>query len=90
MREGFAKGARLKEIRETRGEFKAIDLTLETLGPKDLAIVQADQVDAAVKYVDEVVSYGKPVSHPTTPAAGTPAGATSPQPANPPSSPVLV
>jgi cyanophycin synthetase len=90
MREGFAKGSRLKEIRETRGEFKAIDLTLETLGARDLAIVQADQVDAAVKYVDEVVSYGKPVSHPTTPVAGTPAAAANPQPANPPSSPVLV
>jgi cyanophycin synthetase len=57
MREGFAQGSRLQTILETRGEFKAIDLALQTLGPKDLVIIQADQVDAAVKYVDEIVSY---------------------------------
>lgn len=83
MRQGFSQGSRLKGILETRGEFKAIDLTLDTLGARDLAIIQADQVDAAVKYVDEIVSYGRPASS----FPGDP----QPQPGSPaPTPPVLV
>ena len=67
MRDGLAKAKRISQILETRGEFPAIDLALRQLGPKDLCLIQADQVDPVVKYLDELVSFGKPLNA----AAGT-------------------
>jgi cyanophycin synthetase len=57
MREGFALGNRLqsKNIFETRGEMVAIEMTLRRMAPGDLVLIQADQVEEAIRFVQELL-----------------------------------
>jgi cyanophycin synthetase len=58
MREGFARGSRLKpaNIIETRGEMKAIEMTLRQMVAGDLVLIQADQVEEAIEFVHQLLS----------------------------------
>lgn len=53
MKQGFDRGGRLKSLRETRGEMKAIEMTLDLTQPGDLVLVQADQVDDALAFIQQ-------------------------------------
>ncbi|HEY0984046.1 cyanophycin synthetase [Schlesneria sp. T3-172] len=55
MRQGFARGTRLRsdKIIETRGEMKAIEITLRQMKPGDLVLIQADQVEEAITFVQQ-------------------------------------
>ncbi len=55
MRQGLARGTRAAKITETRGELNAVDATLKGLRPGDLVIIQADQVELVVAYVQRQV-----------------------------------
>lgn len=53
MKQGMAQGRRLKSHTETRGEFTAIEMSLKMLQPGDLLLIQADQVEAAITFVQQ-------------------------------------
>ncbi len=56
MREGFQLGQRLKKIDETRGELIAIEMCLKSLAAGDLILIQADQVELAIEFVQGYLS----------------------------------
>lgn len=58
MRDGFALGKRLQpaNIIETRGEMRAIEMTLRKMAPGDLVLIQADQVEEAILFVQQLLS----------------------------------
>jgi cyanophycin synthetase len=56
MREGFAKSKRAGEIHETRGEFRAIEMGLRMLRPGDLILVQVDQVEPSLAFIEQFVA----------------------------------
>jgi len=58
MRRGLARSTRVTEIFETRGEFRAIEAGLRMLKPRDLILVQADQVAEALSFVEKFVAEG--------------------------------
>ncbi len=51
MKEGIARGTRLRSLHETRGEVKAVDQALSTLKPGDLLVIQVDRVDAMLTFI---------------------------------------
>ena len=57
MRQGFALGKRLRSenIIETRGEMNAIEMTLRQMVPGDLVLIQADQVEEAIAFVQQLL-----------------------------------
>ncbi|MBM4075943.1 MAG: cyanophycin synthetase, partial [Planctomycetes bacterium] len=57
MRQGMARGSRLKldQVIETRGEMKAIEMTLRMMTPGDLVLIQADQVEEAILFVQQLL-----------------------------------
>lgn len=57
MRKGLALGKRLKQdrIHETRGEMVAIEMTLRRMHPGDLVLIQADQVEEAIAFVQQLL-----------------------------------
>ena len=57
MREGFARGTRLQpqNVIETRGEMRAIEMTLRKMVPGDLVLIQADQVEEAIAFVHQLL-----------------------------------
>ena len=57
MRQGMTLGQRLKAeaIHETRGEMNAIELTLRKMRPRDLVLIQADQVEEVVLFVQQML-----------------------------------
>jgi len=60
MRDGLSRGRRVKEILETRGEMIAIEMTLKQMQAGDLVLVQADQVEIAIQFVEAYLA-GIPV-----------------------------
>lgn len=58
MRRGFELGKRLlaENIIETRGEMKAIEMTLRRMVPGDLVLIQADQVEEAIVFVQQFLT----------------------------------
>ncbi|MBA4031480.1 MAG: cyanophycin synthetase [Planctomyces sp.] len=56
MRQGLSLGGRLSSILETRGEMIAIEMCLERMEPGDLILIQADQVDEAIQFVQSYIS----------------------------------
>lgn len=60
MRDGLSRGQRIKEIVETRGEMIAIEKTLNQMQPGDLVLIQADQVEPAIQFVESYLA-GLPV-----------------------------
>ena len=57
MREGFKRGTRLRpdNIFETRGEMTAIEMTLRKMRSGDLVLIQADQVEEAIVFVQQLL-----------------------------------
>jgi cyanophycin synthetase len=56
MREGFARARRVQSIHETRGELRAIELALRLLRPGDLILVQIDQVDSSLAFIERYIA----------------------------------
>ena len=57
MRQGLERGQRLlpENIHETRGEMLAIELTLRKMRQGDLVLIQADQVEEAIQFVQQLL-----------------------------------
>jgi len=57
MRQGLARGRRLRPegILETRGEMIAIEMMLRRMQPGDLVLIQADQVEEAITFVQQLL-----------------------------------
>lgn len=53
MRQGLAKPTRAKEILELRGEIKSIKSALSELRPGELLIIQADQIEESLRFVQQ-------------------------------------
>lgn len=56
MRQGLACGTRCSTIFETRGELAAVEAALKALAPGDVCIVQADQVELTLGFVENYVA----------------------------------
>ncbi|MFM8219518.1 MAG: hypothetical protein ACKOJF_11435, partial [Planctomycetaceae bacterium] len=56
MRRGLARATRAAEVFETRGEFRAIEAGLRLLKSGDLILIQADQVQEAIRFVEQHIS----------------------------------
>ena len=56
MHRGLARGTRAAEIIETRGEQHAIEAGLRMLLPGDLILVQIDQVDPSLAFIEQFVA----------------------------------
>jgi cyanophycin synthetase len=62
MRRGLASAARCAEILETRGEFRAIETGLAALQSGDLILVQADQVEEALDFIQQYIAANAPAA----------------------------
>ncbi|MFN0051289.1 MAG: hypothetical protein ACKV0T_03810, partial [Planctomycetales bacterium] len=67
MRQGFAQAARLVEVFETRGEFVAIEAGLRRLRPGDLILIQADQVEPSLRFIERYIAENVPAPISATP-----------------------
>jgi cyanophycin synthetase len=56
VRQGLAQGRRASGTYETRGERNAVNYALENLKPGDLLIIQADQVELTLRWVQSFLS----------------------------------
>jgi cyanophycin synthetase len=56
MRQGLARASRVSAIFETRGEFRAIEAGLDRTRTGDLILLQADQVDPALAFIEQQVA----------------------------------
>jgi cyanophycin synthetase len=56
MHRGLSRSTRAAEIIETRGEFRAIEMGLRMLLPGDLILVQVDQVDPSLAFIEQFVA----------------------------------
>jgi cyanophycin synthetase len=75
MREGLSRGKRVSSIYETRGEFVALEAALQSCRPGDVVLLQADQVDEALAFIDTYLA-----THPIAAVAAPPVSS-SPVPA---------
>jgi cyanophycin synthetase len=55
LREGLQGASRVRDVLEVRGEFLAIDTSLQHLGPGELCLVLVDQVEEALAHVQQRV-----------------------------------
>ncbi len=62
MRRGVDKGSRVSLVRETRGELRAIELALRALEPGDLVVVQADQIEVALAFIERAIAEQTPTA----------------------------
>ncbi len=56
LREGLAKAKRKHEVLESRGERATIEAALAALQPDDLLVIQADNVEATVQFVQQRIA----------------------------------
>ena len=49
---GVRSGSRVKDLTETRGELHAIGMALKDLNPGDLMVIQPDQVEETLAFVE--------------------------------------
>jgi cyanophycin synthetase len=77
MHRGLARSTRVAEIIETRGEQHAIEAGLRMLLPGDLILVQIDQVDPSLAFIEQFLAANR---MPATPAARTQSGSPAAQP----------
>ena len=68
LRQGLASGSRVSSIEELRGEEKAVLVALNHLRPGDLLIVQADQVESTVAFVQSTLDNRAPLADDFEPA----------------------
>jgi cyanophycin synthetase len=70
MHRGLARSTRVAEIIETRGEFRAIEMGLRMLLPRDLILVQVDQVEPSLAFIEQFVAANRiPAAAPTRTSA---------------------
>jgi cyanophycin synthetase len=74
MRQGFGGCVRVAEIFETRGEFRAIEMGLRRLRSGDLILVQADQVEPSLAFIQEFIAANTLVVEPMPPRHAVPEG----------------
>ncbi|HEV3162618.1 MAG TPA: cyanophycin synthetase [Isosphaeraceae bacterium] len=60
LRRGLEASTRVSEITETRGELVTIDVALNALQPGDLLVIQPDQVELTLSYVQRALAAGLP------------------------------
>ncbi|MFL5350992.1 cyanophycin synthetase [Archangium sp.] len=60
LREGFARGSRLKEVVEARGEQRAIEMCLRQVRPGDLVLIQVDQVESSLAFIERFITTETP------------------------------
>jgi cyanophycin synthetase len=77
MHRGLARSTRAAEIIETRGEFHAIETGLRMLLPGDLILVQIDQVDPSLAFIEQFLAANR---MPAVPAARVQTGITAAPP----------
>jgi len=51
MREGLARGKRVKEVEEIEGAIDSMEFALNTVEPEELLLLQADTIDESVNFV---------------------------------------
>ena len=68
FRQGMSAGKRVMEIKTVEGWAKAVDLALQQAQPLELVLVQADVVDKATSYVEEVLAMRGPCDDRRDPA----------------------
>jgi cyanophycin synthetase len=56
MRRGLSSATRVADIFETRGEFRAIEAGLSMLQNGDLILVQADQVEPSLAFIEQYIA----------------------------------
>jgi hypothetical protein len=56
MRRGLSGATRVVEVFETRGEFRAIEAGLSMLRGGDLILVQADQVEPSLAFIEQFIA----------------------------------
>ena len=56
MRRGLSAATRVADIYETRGEFRAIEAGFKMLRPGDLILVQADQVEPSLAFIEQYIA----------------------------------
>jgi cyanophycin synthetase len=74
MHRGLSRSTRAAEIIETRGEFCAIEMGLRMLLPGDLILVQVDQVDPSLAFIEQFLAANRMAA---APAARAPVSASS-------------
>ncbi len=60
MRKGLSGATRVADIFETRGEFRAIEAGLTMLRAGDLILVQADQVEPSLAFIEQFIATNAP------------------------------
>ncbi len=60
LRRGVEQGQRVSQVREVRGELPAIELALRALSPGDVLLIQADQVELALSFIQRFISENTP------------------------------
>jgi hypothetical protein len=74
MHRGLARSTRVAEIIETRGEQHAIEAGLRMLLPGDLILVQIDQVDPSLAFIEQFLAANRmPAAHAARTQSGSPA-----------------
>lgn len=56
MRQGLERATRVSAVLETRGEFRAIETGLSMLRSGDLILVQADQVEPSLEFIERFIA----------------------------------
>ncbi|MFO0722162.1 MAG: cyanophycin synthetase [Myxococcota bacterium] len=68
MRRGVNKGSRVDTVRETKGELRAIEMALAGLEPGDIVVVQADQIEVALAFIERTIAEHTPTPRKSVPA----------------------
>ncbi len=64
LRRGVEQGHRVSQVREIRGELAAIELALRALAPGDVLLIQADQVELALAFIQRFIADHTPPEFP--------------------------
>ena len=64
LRRGVEQGHRVSQVREIRGELAAIELALHALAPGDVLLIQADQVELALAFIQRFIAEHTPPEFP--------------------------
>ncbi len=67
LRRGVEQGHRVSVVREIHGELAAIELALRALATGDVLLIQADQVDLALSFIQSYVAAHAPPGLPVQP-----------------------
>jgi cyanophycin synthetase len=60
LRQGVSRGRRVSEVHELHGEERAIELCLRQLMPGDMLLVQVDQMESSIAFIDRFIATERP------------------------------